>query len=375
MPRAPVAHSAPPALPSPPEASAPSSSPSQGIPQVLGEGEMPAVLASAIARRLTGALCFDSPEGIRRILLRDGDLVTASSGIDDESLLAFLVARGDLPKATGTQLRGKLPAFGRRAGAALIAYGHLEQDQLWPVLRAHAEWIIACALVAPKATCSLETEIPERLQAEPSVFGGATGAEVLVEIARRVIPIEQAIASLGGMQARIGEGSRPDLLSECALPEPESAALMRIKGGTVGELAANAPSPELPTVLYVLVLLGVLTAVPAPEGASPSPKAALDPLDAEALRSRVRARLDLVHDGDYFAVLGVARNATAYEVRRAYLELRRAFEPSRVLTAATADLADDMRLIVEVLDEAYEILRDSTRRERYRRAIEAGPPG
>src|SRR6185312_906595 len=102
--------------------------------------------------------------------------------------------------------------------------------------------------------------------------------------------------------------------------------------------------------------------------------AALDPLDEEAIRQRVRARLALVEDGDYFSLLGVARGATGYEIRRAYLELRRSFEPGRVLTAATADLAADVRLVAEVLDEAYEILREPHRRERYRRAIEAGPP-
>jgi curved DNA-binding protein CbpA len=82
----------------------------------------------------------------------------------------------------------------------------------------------------------------------------------------------------------------------------------------------------------------------------------------------------LVEDGDYFALLGVARGATGYEVKRAYLELRRAFEPARVLTAQTADLVNDVKTIVEVLDEAYEILREPNRRERYRKAIEAGPP-
>jgi DnaJ-class molecular chaperone len=87
----------------------------------------------------------------------------------------------------------------------------------------------------------------------------------------------------------------------------------------------------------------------------------------------VRARIQLVDDADYFALLGVTRDATGYEVRRAFLDLRRAFEPSRVLTPETADLADDMRKITFVLEEAYEILKDAARRERYRRAIEAVP--
>jgi hypothetical protein len=36
-------------------------------------------------------------------------------------------------------------------------------------------------------------------------------------------------------------------------------------------------------------------------------------------------------------------------------------------------LKDEVDLIVEVLDEAYEILRDNLRRERYRRALESVP--
>ena len=68
------------------------------------------------------------------------------------------------------------------------------------------------------------------------------------------------------------------------------------------------------------------------------------------------------------------RTATAYEIRRAYLDLRKSFEPSRLLTPGTTDLHDDVALILEVVEEAFDILRDNQRRERYRRAIEAGPP-
>ena len=75
------------------------------------------------------------------------------------------------------------------------------------------------------------------------------------------------------------------------------------------------------------------------------------------------------------AKLGIGRTATSYEVKRAFLELRRTFEPARLLTPKTVDLYDDVALILEVIEEAFEILRESDRRERYRRAIEAGPPG
>ncbi len=343
------------------------------IPAVLGEGDAVKALARSIAGRASGSLALHGEHGIRRIVLHDGDIVTAGSGIGDETLLAFLVARGDIEREVLARLAGKLPPFGRHAGAALIAHGHLGQDDLWPVLRAHAEWTIGRALTSDGGTCELEEEPPGRLKAEPSVFGGATGAEVFVEAIRRVLPPELALRRIGGAGARLDEGRRATILGECALRPDEVEIVRAARGRTAGEVAAQG-EPELANVIYALVALGVLDALAPAAREDAAPGGALDPFDEEALRQRVRARLALVEDGDYFAVLGVPRSATAYEIRRAYLELRRGFEPSRLLTAQTADLAEDVRLVVEVLDEAYEILRDRHRRERYRKAIEAGPP-
>jgi len=94
-------------------------------------------------------------------------------------------------------------------------------------------------------------------------------------------------------------------------------------------------------------------------------------LEEEAVRARVKARLELVEEGDYFSVLGVSRDATGYEIRRAFLDLRRSFEPARILSPALSDLLPDVDVINQVVEEAYDVLRDPARRERYRRAIEA----
>jgi hypothetical protein len=342
------------------------------IPTVLGEGDAVRALAHAIAGRISGSLALNTERGLRRIVLQDGDVLTAGSGLADETLLSFLSGRGDIERDTAQRLSGKLPPFGRHAGAALIAHGHLGQEDLWPVLRAHAEWIIGRAVVEEGGTCEVEADPPGRFKAEPSVFGGATGAEVFVETLRRVIPPDLAVRRLGGSLTRLDEGPRRSILGECALRPEEHDAIRSAPGKTVSEVAASAPT-ELATVIYACValeILGVLAATGTETAGAPN----VDPLDEEAIRARVRARLALVEDGDYFALLGVSRSATGYEIRRAYLELRRTLEPARLLTGATADLVPDLRLICEVLDEAYTILKEPHRRERYRRAIEAGPP-
>ncbi len=334
-------------------------------------------LGEAIARRLTGALCFEHDRIVRRLVVREGDLVTAASGGEQESLVCFLGARGDLPRDEVERLAGKIPPYGRHAGAALVAHGWLGQDQLWSALRAHAEWIATSVLRLTGGTAQLETEPPGRLRSEPSVFGASTGAEIFVELVRRAVSPDEAIEALGGEGSRIGDGRMANLLAECALPTPEVELVARSRGGSLRELLARATDPDIVAVVHGLSLLGVLDIVPSTERASNADPRGVsleaEALDDEAIRARVRARLSLVEEGDYFSVLGVPRDATSYEVRRAFVELRRAFEPTRLLSPRLIDLSDDVRKIVVVLEEAYEILRDVARRERYRRAIDARP--
>ena len=350
--------------------------PSVGALQPLGPGVALRVLADAISEHKTGTLTVESEMGIRRVVLREGDLVTAASSIDAESLLSFLGSRGDLPRERVTQLQGRLPPHGRHAGAALVAQGALRQDQLWPVLRAHAEWLVGLALSVDRGSVSLDPEPPGRLRSEPSVFGGSTGAEVFVDVVRRTIDVTGALQVMGGRSSRVAEGRNASLLPECALAEPERALIAGAAGETVGDLAANHPEIDVPPMLHALALLGAIEIVRSLPSRSPSlpPSAGIAQLDVDAVRERVRARRDLVDDGDYFSLLGVPRKATSYDIRRAFSALRREFDPSRMLTPAIADLADDLRKIVAVLEEAYEVLGDSARRERYRRAIEDVPP-
>ena len=343
------------------------------IPSTLGPGEAVRALAATIRARYTGALAFEDASGIRRVVFRDGDFVTAASGVEQESLLAFLIERGDLAADVVQALGRRVPQFGRHAGAALVAHGHLQQDELWAVLRAHAEWLLARIVELRSGAASLEREVPGRLQAEPAVFGGATGAEVLVEIVRRAVSPAEARARLGGDAAELREGAASALLGECALGERETELVALAKTTALGEVLERAEAADFAAVLYALRELAILE--PArrvrAEPAREAPER--DVVDDEALRARILAHRALVEEGDYFSLLGVGRRATGYDVRRAYTELKRQLDPGRVLTARTVDLQSDLDIIHEVIDEAYEILRDDQRRERYRRAIEASP--
>jgi hypothetical protein len=355
-------------------------------------GDALRVVGRAIATRVSGSLCVlrePPPSEVaaldalgpieRRVVLREGDLVTCASSAEDESLISFLGVRGDLPRETVRRLGSKFAPFGRHAGAALVARGYLLQDQMWPTLRAHAEWVLGRALSASHVRAVVEAQPPGRLAGEPSVFGGASGASVFVDMVRRVVSPADAIERLGGAASRLGRGVSSELLEECSLTPVELEAVRAASGSglAVADVLEAARDIDFASALLALTQLGVVDVLRS-VGVGPVDDPDLSEgdgasIEAEAVRERVRARLQLVEDGDYFAVLGVARDATGYEVKRAFLELRRTFDPSRLLSPELSDLAEDVHKIATVLEEAFEILRDGARRERYRRAIEGSP--
>jgi preprotein translocase subunit Sec63 len=82
-------------------------------------------------------------------------------------------------------------------------------------------------------------------------------------------------------------------------------------------------------------------------------------------RERVRARWQLVTDADYFALLGVRRDATGFEIRRAYQSARRDFAADCFPGDLRRELARELDDIAHVLDEAFRVLRDDHLRQTY----------
>jgi DnaJ-class molecular chaperone len=61
----------------------------------------------------------------------------------------------------------------------------------------------------------------------------------------------------------------------------------------------------------------------------------------------------------------VRRDATAFEVRRAYEAARRDYAPEAFSSEVQREQAEPLREIAVVLDEAYRVLRDDAVRTRY----------
>jgi hypothetical protein len=86
---------------------------------------------------------------------------------------------------------------------------------------------------------------------------------------------------------------------------------------------------------------------------------------APADRETLLARAALVDEGDYFEVLGVARDATAAELRRAHEQIARELAPESIDAELSAELGDRLDAIREVVAEALRVLSNDGLRSRY----------
>src|SRR5690606_36746309 len=158
-----------------------------------------------------------------------------------------------------------------------------------------------------------------------------------------------------GSEAKLAPGPHHELLGECALSPAETDWARR------APVDLNAGhglgiAPDLTTLCLALLELGILSQEgDRNRGERQASGPTEDALDDQALRSRVFARLALVEEGDYFALLGVSRSATDYEIQRAYEVLKQELRPERILSARNADLSEKLVTVLEVVDEAFEV--------------------
>ncbi|MCY1056077.1 hypothetical protein [Nannocystis sp. SCPEA4] len=322
--------------------------------QVRGESDAPALLAELRRERFTGGLrvvAAGAPE--RRLWWSEGQVVGGASSAASESVLGRLAARG------------------------LLSPAHLELVARWGTgdSRRDVERLAQSALIKPQEMREALREpvrrIVERIAESGSVAWGlypgeapAVAVELGVPLAAMIAGGVQRGATLAQLRAAVTDARKPRL--SFAGPEALAAELRwpavsaiaeRFDGQTpVGELVAAAVADEevVRGVVYVLELLGHL----APE--IDDPAASLSALD----RQRVRERLRLARESDYFALLGLPREASRGEVLRAHADLTATFCES-LEPDSRVELAEEIEELLAALDEARDVLSDDALHSAY----------
>jgi CheY-like chemotaxis protein/curved DNA-binding protein CbpA len=75
---------------------------------------------------------------------------------------------------------------------------------------------------------------------------------------------------------------------------------------------------------------------------------------------------------DYFAVLGVSKNARPAEISRSFHELAKTMHPDKLPSSATTEMKELTQMIYTKISDAYQTLNNDTKRAHYKKTLQIG---
>jgi hypothetical protein len=344
----------------------------RGLPEtgeiVRGISDAATLLAKMFATGTTGRVGFRREEIEKIIFFDQGRPVFASSSQPRDRMGELLVREGKITASQYERCQTVVAESGRRMGEILVDFGYLKRRELLPAVRRHVEDIVYSLFGWDRGQYQISLD-PQpsaeriRLSRHP--------ASLVLEGVRRKLDRTTLERLIGPPSTVIEIADRERLgsvINTGDLAAEERAALAAFDGQSDLVHVARTAGVDLADVLplaWGLCVLGLASARRTDTEVPDESTALVGETDLAIDRERVRARWQLVTEADYFALLGVRRDATTFEIRRAYQSARRDFAVDSFPTDLRRELAQELDDIANVLDEAFRVLRDDRLRTTY----------
>lgn len=335
---------------------------------VRGTSDAAVLIARMFVGEFTGKVTFRRAGDEEKSIYFDGGRpVFASSNLPADRMGELLYREG---KITGEQYAGCRDVVlesGRRMGEILVDRGFLKRRELLPAVRRHVEDIIYSLFAWDHGEYRI---VPGDGASSERIRLSRHPAAMVLEGVRRKLDFATLERLLGPTTTIVEVADRDkagNLIAVADLSSEERAALAGMDGNNDLGHVARASGSLLVTVYqlaWAMTLLGVATVRRRGDDDDDQP-ALVGETDLAIDRDRVRARHRLVAEADYFALLGVRRDATAFEIRRAYESAMRDFDADAFPPELRAELGVEIAEIASVLDEAFRVLRDDRLRGAY----------
>lgn len=335
---------------------------------VRGLSDAAMLLAKMFAQASTGHVKFRRDDAEKIVYFDQGRPVFASSSEQRDRMGELLVREGKITASQYERCQAVVAESGRRMGEILVDFGYLKRRELLPAVRRHVEDIVYSLFGWDRGTYHIvidETPSAERIRLSRHP------AALILEGVRRKLDRSSLERLIGSPSTVIEVPDRERLggiINLGDLAPEERGALAAFDASSDLTTVARAAGVDVADVLplaWGLCVLGLATARRTDTEIPDESSALVGETDLAIDRERVRARWQLVSEADYFALLGVRRDATAFEIRRAYQAARRDFAQDSFPTDLRRELARELDDISHVLDEAFRVLRDDRLRLTY----------
>ena len=337
----------------------------QGVPFRLEDTDIATLLGELSRIEFTGRVTFRRPPAQKAIQFDRGKTVFACSNLPHDRMGDLLFREGKITREQHASSRVLVVESGRRMGETLVEMGFLKPRELGAVVRRHVEEIIFSLFAWDTGEFTVESG--RESNAEKIRLSRSTVAIVFEGVRRKYSAARLRKQVPGNAGVRVADSVLFATVPRVAdLTGGECQALEQMRlGATISESSEQAGVSMLAALqlAYCVVAIGAGRLV---RGGEDAVKAKMS-LDTEITidRQRILAKHALVMEADYFRLLGVRRDATAFEVLRAYEIACQEYSPDAFTSELQEEFQHELSEIREVLTEAYNVLRHDPLRTSY----------
>jgi len=348
---------------------------------------VPLLFQGLLAEKKTGIIVFTRDPVVKRVYVANGDVFFASSNLSEDRLGEWLNRAGTITSQQCDAAAEVVKRTGKKQGEVLVELGYITPEGLENGMRYQVRQIVVSLFNWRNGSYVFDDSPAPHFDINPLIL--LTGDLIIAglremewSVVRRSLPPLTTILRSASDRSLPVQGEE--------LGQDHRTVLTFIDGSTsIEEICIRSGLGDFNTLkaIYELLALrlantGALKQAGEPkkvrDGVSRDPvtvKEIITPGPEAALLVTVAALLEAhknLAQQNYFEVLGVGREATAQEIKKAYFTLAKRYHPDRHFGPPLNEMKSELEELFNAIHEAHETLASQDRREKYDRELAAG---
>lgn len=313
----------------------------------------------------------------KRVYIRDGDMIFATSNLEEDRLGNMLLRNGNITTEQYNQSIATMKETGKRHGTVLVELGFLKPNDLIWAVRHQVEEIIESLFQFEQGDFTFlegplhsQEVIMLKLSAANLIYNGIKRIQNLLHI-YNVMPPQHIIPSYST--------DPMDLFQDINLKDTDKEILSLVDGKrTLREIFSLSPLDYFQT-MRILYALFSIRLIEIKEEESPEEKPIKDifeepkvEVDADFIKN-VEDKFNKIKTASFYGFLDVNRKDSQDDIKRAYYRLAKIFHPDRHFSLPSETLKNKLNTIFSQITEAYRVLSDHNLRNKYDQSLSIKP--
>lgn len=337
------------------------------------EFRLPDILIGLQRSMKTGVLKITSGAKVTKIFINNGDMVFAQSNSEDDRFGEVLLKEGKITLEQYFEASEILQKTGRRLGSILIDLGHLDPSELTRAVRHQVMEIVVHILVSECGYFEFE-EGP--LPSSETIKLNFSAATLIYNSIKRINNFQYILQDFPPLDTVLTLSQDPmDLFQDLSLDEQGKEILSYITGETT---IRDVLTPELlndfDTIKTIYALISARVIVEKIQD-EPAPSVTPEEIISEPMAKIDAEFIKMIHDvyesctsSNFYEILCLKEDASEEEIKKAYFRMAKEFHPDRHFSIPLEETKNKLKVIVDSVTDAYNVLSDPQKRAEYDRS-------